>query len=94
MIKGQYLGKFINIHLRRRTYELAPMIAMLSILYGLSRPLQWVFQSLDPIIAPITNCMRIIKTNDHTFARTCPSCPPVANFLSIASHSTQSTQPL
>ena len=26
--------------------------------------------------------------------RTCPSCPPVANFLSIASHSTQSTQPL
>ena len=25
---------------------------------------------------------------------TCPSCPPVANFLSIASHSTQSTQSL
>lgn len=25
---------------------------------------------------------------------TCPSCPPVASFLSIASHSTQSTHPL
>ena len=25
---------------------------------------------------------------------TCPSCPPVASFLSIASHSTQRTQPL
>ena len=53
MINSHYPGS--KIRLRRRTYELAPMIAMLSILYGLSRLLQWVCQSLDPIIAPIPN---------------------------------------
>lgn len=52
------------------------------------------------------NGLPVFGSHNRTFAevntilakyisqRTCPSCPPVANFLSIASHSVHSTQPL
>ena len=71
------------------------MIETLSISYDLSKLLQSVCQFSDPIIAPKTNFYeKQNKTIITSLTRTCPSCPPVANFLSIASHSTQSTQPL